>query len=209
MKALPRRLAANVLAVEANERMTVLAGLLLLPLLGVEVFTVLSVRSLLPIHIAVGLWLLPLVGVKMASTGYRMVMYYLRNHDYFAAGPPAWFPRLLAPVVVASTVALFGSGTILWAAGPAARDPWLSIHKVSFVFWAASTGAHVLIHLRRTLSDGLAEIGASGQGRNVRRGLAVGALLLGLVVGAVGVGRGPAWPVGAGDGPQPAAAGQP
>lgn len=209
MRALPRRLATSVLAVDANERMTVLAGLLLLPLLGVEMFTVLSVRRMLPIHIAVGLWLVPLVAVKMASTGYRMVMYYVRNHDYFSAGPPALLPRLLAPTVVATTVALFGSGTILWAAGPAGRDPWLSIHKVSFVFWASFTGVHVLIHLRRTLTDGLAEIGSSGQGRNARKGLAMGALLVGLVVGVVGAGRGPAWPVGAGDEQLPANSGQP
>jgi hypothetical protein len=202
MRALPRRLATSVLAVDANERMTVLAGLLLLPLLGVEMFTLLSVRRMLPIHIAVGLWLVPLVAVKMASTGYRMVMYYVRNHDYFSAGPPALLPRLLAPIVVASTVALFGSGIILWAA-------WLSIHKVSFVFWASFTGVHVLIHLRRTLADGLAEIGSSGQGRNARKGLAMGALLVGLVVGVVGAGRGPAWPVGAGDEQLPANSGQP
>ena len=194
-----KRLSTGVLAVDANERMTVLAGLLLIPLLGVETLTALSVRRLLPIHVLVGLWLLPLVALKLTSTGYRMVMYYSRNRDYVSAGPPAWLPRLLAPVVVASTLALFGSGIVLWAAGPAARDPWSSIHKVSFVFWGAATGIHVLIHLRHTFTDGLAEIRSRGRARNVRGSLAIGALVAGLLIGGVGVGRGPAWPAGGED----------
>lgn len=177
--------------------MTVLVGLLLLPLLGVETVTVLSVRRFLPIHIVVGLWLLPLVVVKMASTGYRMVMYYARDRQYLSAGPPAWLPRLLAPVVVVSTVVLFGSGVVLWAAGPAAADPWLAIHKVGFIFWGGSTGIHFLVHVGRTVPDGFAELAARRPGvpgRGLRRGLVAGALVLGLVAGAVGVGRGPAWP---------------
>lgn len=199
MTALGRRL-AGVLHVDANERMTVLAGLLLLPLLGVETLTALSVRRLLPVHILVGLWLLPLVVLKMASTGYRMVMYYARNQAYFSAGPPAWLPRLLAPVVVISTVGLFGSGTVLWAGGPAWKDPWLAIHKVSFILWAGSTGIHVLIHLRHTVADGLTELGPWSSGSNLRRSLAAGAVVVGLVAGVAGVGRGPAWPAGdAGD----------
>ncbi|MHB8507703.1 MAG: hypothetical protein ACYDGR_03530 [Candidatus Dormibacteria bacterium] len=199
MTSLRRRVAAAFLAVSANERMTVVAGFLLLPLLGVETLTALSVRRLLPIHLAVGLWLLPLVAVKMLSTGYRMVMYYLRDHDYFRAGPPSWLPRLLAPLVVISTLGLFGSGTILWAAGPAARDPWLSIHKVSFVLWGASTGIHVLIHLRHTVTEGMDEITSHASGRNLRAGVAIGAVLLGLLLGGLGFNRGPAWPAGGGD----------
>lgn len=174
-----KRLTDSVLAVDANERMTVLAGLLLIPLLGLETLTAVSVRRLLAIHILVGLWLLPLVTLKLASTGYRMVMYYSRNRDYLSAGPPAWLPRLLAPVVVASTLALFGSGTVLWAAGPAARDPWLSIHKVSFVLWGAATGIHILIHVQHTLTDGVAEIRSRGRARNMRGSLAIGALVAG------------------------------
>jgi multisubunit Na+/H+ antiporter MnhB subunit len=190
--------------------MTVVAGLLLLPLLGVEIFTVLSVRRMLPVHIAVGLWLLPLVVIKMGSTGYRMAMYYLRDHDYFAAGPPAWVPRILAPFVVLSTIALFVSGTVLWAMGPAGRDPWLRVHQVAFVFWAGSTGLHVLIHLRRTVNDGLTEISPWGSGPSIRRRLVAGAAVVGLVGGVVGATMGPAWPVGvAGDENRPADAGQP
>ena len=161
-----RRRLAGLLAVDANERMTVLVGLLLIPLLGVETLTALSVRRLLPVHLLVGLWLLPVVILKMASTGYRMVMYYARDHDYLTAGPPEWVARLLAPVVVVSTIALFGSGTILWAAGPAARDPWLTVHKGGFIIWGASTGLHFLIHVRHT---------AMTASRSLRRPLRVAA----------------------------------
>jgi hypothetical protein len=200
----------HLLSVDANERMTVVAGLLLLPLLGVEMVTVLSVRRMLPVHIAVGLWLLPLVVIKMGSTGYRVAMYYLRDHEYFAAGPPAWVPRLLAPFVVLSTIGLFGSGTVLWALGSAGRDPWLAIHKVAFVFWAASTGLHVLIHLRHTVNDGLTEISPWGSGPRIRRRLAGAAAVVGLVGGLVGATMGPAWPVGGPGGEhQPGDAGQP
>ena len=199
----------HLFSVDANRRMTVVAGLLLLPLLVVEMVTVLSVRRMLPVHIAVGLWLLPLVVIKMGSTGYRMALYYLRDHEYFAAGPPAWVPRLLAPVVVLSTIGLFGSGTVLWVLGPAGSDPWLAIHKVAFVFWAASTGLHVLIHLRHTVNDGLTEISPWGSGPGIRRRLVAGAAVVGLVGGVVGATMGPAWPGGGpGDDQRPTDAGQ-
>ena len=196
-----RRLLAHFVDVEANQRLTTLAGLLLMPLLAIEMITTLSVRAMLPVHVAVGLWLLPILAVKMASTGYRMARYYLRDHDYFSAGPPAWLPRLLAPIVVVSTVGLFGSGTILWAIGPAARDPWLALHKVSFVIWAGSTGIHVLIHLRQTLRVGMAQLTQRTPGSTIRRRVAVAAVLVGLVIGITGVIVGPAWPAGSlGDG---------
>ena len=188
--------AAHFSDVEANQHLTTLVGLLLLPLVGVEMFTALSLRLMIAPHILVGLWLVPVVAVKMASTGYRFAKYYTRNPEYFRAGPPAWVPRLLAPVIVLSTVGLFGSGIMLWALGPAGKDPWSAIHKLSFVLWASSTGIHVLIHLRETLTTGFSQLARRAPGPALRRRLAVGAVAVGLVIGVAGLVAGPAWPPG-------------
>ncbi len=55
--------------------------------------------------------------------------------------------RLLAPLVVISTVVVFGSGVALLLAGPGSRSTLFPIHKLSFFAWLALTGLHVLGHL--------------------------------------------------------------
>ena len=130
-----------------NERLTAATGVVLLVLLAVIGVTILRLRELLWVHLFVGMLLIGPVLLKMASTGYRFVRYYTSNPAYRRKGPPATLMRLLAPLVVISTVVVMGSGVALLLAGPSSRGTLFPIHKLSFFAWLAFTGLHVLGHL--------------------------------------------------------------
>src|SRR5205823_8891393 len=86
--------------------------------------------------------------LKLASTGWRFLRYYRGDRAYRVHGAPLLPLRMLAPVVVASTLALFATGVALLVLGPG-RGAVLGLHKASFVVWLAATGIHVLAYLRR------------------------------------------------------------
>jgi hypothetical protein len=133
-----------------NEQLTALAGVLLVVFLAVEGATLLNLRSLLTVHAFVGMFLLPIVALKMASTGWRMAQYYLGSEEYVRRGPPALPLRVIvAPVVIASTIVLFGTGVYLLAAHET-HGTAVGLHKASFVVWLAATSIHVLTRLART-----------------------------------------------------------
>jgi hypothetical protein len=131
-----------------NSRLTGLTAAVLLVLLAVEGATLLSLQSLLSVHVFVGMLLVPVVGLKLASTGYRFLRYYTGHRPYVAAGPPPILLRLLGPVVVLATAGLFASGVALVALGPG-RPLVLNLHKASFAVWLAAMSAHVLAHIVR------------------------------------------------------------
>ncbi len=143
---------------EGNERLTVWSGVVLIVLLAVIGVTLLRLRTtLLSVHLFVGLLLVGPVIVKLGSTGYRFVRYYTHNPRYRRKGPPPALLRMIAPMVVLTTVVVFASGVALLLIGPSSRGALLPIHKASFVVWLAFTGVHVLGHLpevQRTLSGG-------------------------------------------------------
>ena len=143
---------------EGNERLTVWSGVVLIVLLAVIGVTLLRLRTtLLSVHLFVGLLLVGPVLVKLASTGYRFVRYYTHNPRYRREGPPPALLRMIAPMVVLTTVVVFASGVALLLIGPSSRGALLPVHKVSFIVWAVFTGVHVLGHLpevQRTLSGG-------------------------------------------------------
>jgi membrane protein implicated in regulation of membrane protease activity len=118
-------------------------GLILLVLLAVETLTTLALRSYLPVHIFLGLLLLPPVGLKLASTGWRFMRYYTRNKPYRLEGPPRLLLRVLAPLLVASTLTLFGSGVALLIVGHGG-GLLLGLHAVSFGVWGVVMIVHVL-----------------------------------------------------------------
>jgi len=142
------RPAAGTGGVTGNTRLTAVTAAVLLVLLAVEGFTLLSLQSLLSWHIFVGMLLVPIVGLKVASTGYRFVRYYTGDRDYVRAGPPPTALRLLGPIVVASTAALFATGVTLAVVGPG-RGVVLGLHKASFVIWFGAMSIHVLAHVLR------------------------------------------------------------
>ena len=169
--------------VMANERLTSLTGGLLLVLLALLGVTVLSVRRLLPEHFLLGFLVIPPLAVKMASTGYRFVRYYTGDPQYRRAGPPQLLMRLLAPIVVVSTVAIFATGIELWLFGLRFGSIWIEAHKLSFVIWLPATGVHVLGHLSRTGQAAVDELSSSRPSNAItRRSLVVGSLILGVLL---------------------------
>ncbi len=118
--------------------------LVLFALLGV---TILRIVPLLSLHMFIGMLLIGPVALKLASTGYRFTRYYTFNPRYREAGPPAPVMRMIAPIVVASTIAVFATGVALLFLGPSSRGTLLFLHKASFVVWIIFTALHVLGHI--------------------------------------------------------------
>jgi hypothetical protein len=135
-----------------NARLTAWLGLVLLTLFLAELLTLINVTGLITWHLAIGLLLIP---PALAKTGWRVVRYYTGHAPYTQAGPPPLLLRLLGPLVVLATLAVLASGVLLIGLGPTATfRPWLTVlshgispltlHQVSFIFWAVTTGLHVL-----------------------------------------------------------------
>ncbi len=181
-----------------NERLTAVTGAVLIVLLAVIGVTILRLGQLLWIHLFVGMLLIGPLALKLASTGYRFARYYTSNPRYRRKGPPALPLRLIAPVVIISTVVVFASGVVLLFAGPSAREQLLPIHKVSFFVWIAFTAVHVLAHLPTVQRALLTDYGrrgdesgvrlrstSSGDGRAGRAISLAGALTFGVVLAIV------------------------
>ena len=172
---------------EANRRLTAVTAAVLLVLLAVECFTAFRIRQSLPVHFFVGLLLVPPTLLKLGSTGYRFARYWLGDPRYRRAGPPRLELRLLAAVVVAATVVLFGSGIELWLFGLRFGAVWLAIHQDSFLVWFFATGAHVLGHLDGTRRLAVAELtgGGTPPGAVTRRSLVAASLVVGFLLALV------------------------
>jgi hypothetical protein len=97
---------------------------------------------------------------------------------------------------------VFGTGIALAVTGPAGRQPWLFLHKASFVIWFCAMTIHVLAYLPRlprllaSEARGAAAGEAEGRpgrgyggrataalgGRGLRLALLVASLVAGLVI---------------------------
>ena len=133
---------------EGNEVLTAAAAALLTVLLIAEGLTILRIGGLLTPHMLIGLALIPPVLLKLSSTSYRFVRYYTRAPSYRRKGPPQLVLRLLAPVLVATTVGVFATGIWLLALGHRS-DQLLFLHKAFFVAWGAVFGIHFLAYAPR------------------------------------------------------------
>ncbi len=162
-----------------NERLTAVTASVLLVLLAVEGLTILSIRQLLSVHVVVGLLLIPPVALKLGSTGYRFLRYYTGDRAYVAKGPPHILMRLLAPLLVVSTVAVLGTGVALLALGPHRhRDVVLGLHKASFLVWFVVMSVHVLVYAPRLPRVVLSRSRRAGAGA----GLIAASLLAGIAL---------------------------
>jgi hypothetical protein len=168
-----------------NERLTAWAGSVLFVLLAVEGVTILSVGSMLSAHMIVGVLLLGPVALKLCSTGYRFVRYYTGSAAYREQGPPRPLLRVLAPILVVSTVAVFGSGIALLVVGPAAAGPWLTLHKASFIVWFGVATVHVLAYATRVPALVSRDLAPRRARTAPHPGLRVAATLAALVLGLV------------------------
>ena len=119
--------------------------------------------------------LIPVVSLKLASTGWRMLRYYRRNEEYVSLGPPPIVLRaIVAPVLMLSTLVLFGTGTALLVLGQ--TDGTIAgLHKASFIVWFGAAGVHVLAHVAKL--PRLLRARAAGAG--LRVALAAGAVAAG------------------------------
>jgi hypothetical protein len=168
-----------------NHRLTASVGLVLLVLLVLETLTTLSLSSFLPVHIFLGLLLLPPLALKLAASGWRFLRYYTGSKPYRREGPPRLLLRLLAPLLIASTLTLFGSGVALIVVGHRG-GLLLSVHAVSFGVWGVLMIVHILAYLTRTLRVGPADWRRHAEqvvaGTRSRRAALGGALLAGVIV---------------------------
>jgi hypothetical protein len=184
-----RRFSLTAGGTDGNEQLTAITGSLLVLLLAALGVTILRIGQLMWLHLFLGLLLIGPVALKMASTGYRFMRYYTRNLVYRAKGPPPPILRLIAPVVVLTTVLVLVTGVILLAVGPDHRGNWVLIHKVAFIVWIAFTALHVLGHLPglgTTLRSAASAPRAQGvPGRGGRWLALTGALVAGLVLAIV------------------------
>ena len=132
--------------VAGNARLTGAVAAVLLVLLAAEGATIPFVGQLLGPHIFIGMLLIPPVLLKLGSTGYRFARYYTGSARYVEKGPPLLVLRVLAPGVVLTTLALFGTGVALLIDGPPSNT-LIFAHKLSFIAWVALMTLHVLGHL--------------------------------------------------------------
>ena len=171
--------------VVGNERLTALAGAMLLVLLAGELISSASLHTLMPIHVFVGVLLAGPLIVKLSSTGWRFLRYYTRAPAYVRRGPPRLPLRLLAPLLVVMTLLVIGSGIGLVVTGPAQSGLLLPLHNLSVLFWLSLIAIHVGAYLWRTprlvADDWSDRSGKSLEGRWLRLGVNLGALLAGMV----------------------------
>jgi len=173
-------------AVDGNERMTALAGAVLLVLILVELVSAAILRTLLSIHVFVGVLLAGPLIVKLGSTGWRFLRYYTGSPAFVRRGPPHLALRVMAPLLIATTLVVIGSGIGLMVTGPRFAGPLLPLHGFSVLVWLPLIAIHVLAHIRRVprlVTDDWSKPSdknnASGRGR--RLGMNLGALLAGVV----------------------------
>jgi hypothetical protein len=178
-----RRRATGAGGAEGNELLTIGAATVLTILLLAEGVTILHMRGLLGAHMFIGLVLIPPVLLKLGSTGYRFARYYTGSAVYRAKGPPQLPLRLLAPVLVATTVMVFATGVWLLLLGHRS-DQVLMLHKISFIVWGGLFGVHFLAYAPRVARSLAGRAGArSHAGRRYRGALIASAIAAGLALG--------------------------
>lgn len=174
-----------------------MTAVVLLLLFAAEGITILRIRALLSVHLLVGALLIPPVLLKMGSTIYRFARYYSGSPAYRRRGPPTRLLRVLGPVVVLSTVALFATGMALLFVNPQLRSQVLLLHRASFFLWFAAMSAHVLGHLVETARlaprDWARRSRAEIAGARLRQWVVASSLVVGVPLGILAMGRAGSW----------------
>lgn len=174
--------------VVGNERLTALAGGVLLVLLAIEVATTLRLRTLMPAHVFVGVLLVGPLLLKLGSTGYRFARYYTGAVSYVRRGPPTIGLRTLAVPLVATTLLLVASGGALLLIGPGNPGPLIPLHNISTLLWLPLAAIHVAAYVRRlpglVVPDVVRWQGTAGSTSPARLAATIGLVALG-TIGAV------------------------
>ena len=135
-----------------NAHLVAMSGLVLLVLLPIPYATALSLDLLWRVHYFSALLLIPLLAVKLGGTGWRAFRYYIGDRDYRADGPPHPMPRVTAPILVASTLVLFGSGVVMMLGGDR-FGTWSTVHNGAAIVFTGALGLHLLAHLWDTPAE--------------------------------------------------------
>jgi len=173
---------------DGNERLTATVGLVLIVLTGVELATLLfGLHRFLSLHVFVGLVLIPPIALKLATTGWRFTRYYTRTAAYRVKGAPQLAMRLLAPLLVAATIALFGSGVAMGFLHGHSLQLARRVHGPVSVLWILLVGVHVLVYLKRALVGAKDDIAPASRlavrGAGARTLVLLAAIAASLVVG--------------------------
>ena len=169
-----------------NERLTALTGAVLFVLMVVELVTVANLRAGLPLHVLIGVLLAGPLVVKLGSTGYRFLRYYTRSPAYVRKGPPRLPLRVLAPLLLVTTLVVIGSGIGLVVTGPLHPGPLLLVHGMSTLLWLPLIAIHVFAYLWRVprlVVDDWSK--SSSRNEHLARGLRLGVNLSALLAGAL------------------------
>ena len=109
-------------------------------------------------HFYTGLASIPILLAKYGSTSVRFLGYYLRVSRFRAAGPPAFVPRLLSPLLALDFFVLYGSGLyMLFHYYYTVTNIWpFEATPVQVHMWAAIVGVplvttHLVWHLASAL----------------------------------------------------------
>ena len=181
------------MAAEGNARLTAATAAILLVLLAAEGATIPFIGRLTTLHVFLGLVLVPVVVLKAGSSAWRFTSYYLGRADYVRRGPPPMLLRLVvAPLVIASTAVLFGTGILLVALHPQ-RGLLLGVHKASFIVWFAAMTAHVLAHVLNVPGLVRRDFRPGQRGSAARQLLVAGAVVAGLVAAVALLPEAHAW----------------
>lgn len=177
---------AGRLAVLRNERLTALAGSVLLVLIVVELIITVDLHALIPVHIFIGMVLSGPLLIKLFSTGYRFVRYYTGHPAFVQSGPPHPILRLLAPALLLFTLLVFVSGLGLAISGPTQSGLWFKIHAASTALWIPLVAVHVYAHIRKAAKGVTSDWGSRSQLRVSGRAGRLRFTLLGLALGLIG-----------------------
>jgi hypothetical protein len=167
---------------EGNEILTGATAVVLTVLLIAEGVTIVLIGDLLSVHMFIGMALIPPVSLKLGSTGYRFARYYAGTPAYREKGPPPLLLRVLAPLLVITTITVLATGVVLLVSGRRS-DLVFNLHKVSFIVWGGCFAVHFLAHLPQTVRSL-----RTGWTRSSRRRIAGWELRLGVLIGSVGGG---------------------
>jgi len=174
------------LGVVGNERLTALSSAVLLVLFLVEIATTARLGSLISIHVFAGVLLVGPLGVKVASTGYKAARYYTGSGPYVRQGPPPFPLRVLAPVLLAATVLLLGSGLVLVLVGPTASKLLVASHALSFVVWMPTFAVHAVAYLWRVPGIVASDLQPDDLARSSGQRLRLGSNVIALVLAGIG-----------------------
>ncbi len=173
---------------DGNEQLTAVAAVILLVLFAALGITIIRIGQLLWWHLFLGVLLVGPVALKLGSTSYRFTRYYAANPAYRRKGPPHLVMRMLGPLVILSTLAVFLTGLLLLIDGPAAPSILRLLHKLTFFAWLAVVGVHVLWSPASSCPAALRAVSSPSERRQHNlpgsrgRGLAVFAALVGGLV---------------------------